>query len=462
MNGNSGTVSPLSPPQIISQWSQRVWMVLIGVLLLNSVLRGIRPPGMYPYTQFLLNYDFGFAKRSLQGGVIGAFNIPSLYTYNFAFWYMMAVFTANVLLLLWVMRRLCATEDLTARLTASLFASSLAVVVLAHCVGYGDQLALLVTLLALAIRNFYHRCIFVAVLFPACLLIQETEFVIFFPLIVLRFMIDLGNAVTVQRRKLAALCLVFVCVLVTLLAVANTHMSEAQATAMLRSIQSRADYPLRGSITLPLTKTFTELLVFFTHRIYDEPLARRYLFLSCIVTLPSMAYLMRRTWSLMTRIEYSIFLRIVAMGASAAPLTLIVIAGDMNRFAAFAVLTSFIAYATARLQGGVAEPVVPASKTNVLLPVGLIAMNLSSSIPLFDGYVVRSFPYEELLDDLGNTLVFKAPFPPLPEQCTVTPPYSCAFIHRGIQPPESGFSFSTSRVSEPPPPASNQTGAATN
>lgn len=458
MNGYSDTANPHSPPQVILQWSQRVWLALIGVLLLNSVLRGIRPPNMWAYTQFLLNYDFGFAKRSLQGAVIGAFNIPGLHTYTFAFWYMMVVFTANVLLLLWVMRRLCATEDLTARLISAVFASSLAVVALAHFVGYGDQPTLLVVLLATAIRNFYHRCIFVAALFPLCLLIQETEFVIFFPIIAFRFMIDLRVTVTEQRPRLAALCLVLVCVLAALLAVGNTHMSVASATAMLQSIQSNADYPLRQDQTEPLTKTFTDFVGIMVHT-YGEPFMRRFLFLSCIVTLPSMAYLMCQTWSLMTRNGYSILLRAVAMGASMAPLTLIVIAGDVNRFAAFAVLTSFIGYATVRLHGGVAKAGVPISRNDLLLPLGLMAMNLSSSIPLFDGYVVRSFPYEELLHDLGNTLL-KEPFPPLPEQCTVTPPYECSFIHRVLQSPESGISASC--VSNPPPLAPNQTAVTPN
>jgi hypothetical protein len=459
MNVNTGTGSPLSATQTMSQLSQRARMVLIALLLLNSVLRGIRPPSMWVYTQFLLNYDFGFAKRALQGAVIGALDIPGLYTYDFAFWYMMAVLAANVLLLLWIMRRLCATEDMNARMIGALFASSLAVVALAHFVGYGDQPALLITLLALAIRDFYRRCVFVAMLFPLCVLIQETEFVIFFPLVVFRFLIDLGDAVTVQRRKFAGLCVACVCVLIAVLAVGSAHMSEASVNAMLQSIQSKADYPLRQDQAEPLTKSFAEFLDVFIGA-YGQPFMRRFLFLSCIVTLPTMAYLMHRTWSLMTRSEYSTFLRVVAVGAGMSPLSLIVIAADVNRFAAFAVLTSFVAYATVRLQGSGADTVGSASKSNLLLPVGLIAMNLTSSIPLFDGYVVRSFPYEELLHDLGNTLVLKESFPPIPELCTVTPPYDCSFIHGALQPPQSGVSASA--ASKPSPSVPDQTAEASN
>jgi hypothetical protein len=446
MHGSPAKVTAPSMPQIDSEWSERVWIAAVGALLLNSLLRGIRPPGMWAYTQFLLNYDYGFAKRALQGAVIDAINIPGLHTYNFAFCYMMAVLTINVLLLLWLMRRLIATEDMTARLSALLFASSLAVVALAHFVGYGDQPALMITLLALAIRNFYRRCILVAILFPVCLLIQETEFVIFFPLIAFRFLIDFADDATVQRTKLAALFLVFACVLTTLTTLANTHMSEASATAMLQSIQSEANYPLRLDQTKPLSTSFTDFLR-MTADAYSYPSMLRFAFLSFIVTLPSTAYLMRQTWSLMAGNGCPMFLRTMAMAASVAPLSLIVIAADVNRFAAFSVLTSFIAYATIKLRGVSADAVAPPSKMDLLLPAGLIAMNLSSSIPLFDGYVVRSFPYEELLHDLNDALIFREPFPPSPEQCTVTPPYYCVFINPMLRPPESGISES------PPPPA---------
>jgi hypothetical protein len=74
---------------------------------------------------------------------------------------------------------------------------------------------------------------------------------------------------------------------------------------------------------------------------------------------------------------------------------------------------------------------VSASKVNLLLPAALIATNLSSSIPLFDGYVVRSFPYEELLQDLGDVLGREEPFPPLPEQCTMKD--GCYFIQGFVE-----------------------------
>lgn len=414
MNGNPDTTTAHPTYQSISQWSERVWMMLIGMLLLNSVLRGISPPNLWAYSHFLVNYDFGFAKRSLQGAVVSAFDIPVLYTYSFAFWYMTGLFVANALLLLRLMRLLCAAGDITSRLTASVFASSLAVVVLAHVVGYGDQVGLLITLWALLVRNFDRRCILVAVLFPVCILVQETQFLLFFPLIVFRFLIDLGDEVTMRHRRSVALGLVFACVFVTLLILMSTRMDEASATAMIQSIQSKADCPLL-EYQVNLTKTLADHLRMTIHQ-YSFPWMQRYMLFCWVVTLPTAAYLMRRTWSQMTHNGYSKFLRAVAMAASVAPLAMHVIAVDGNRFSAFAVITSFLVYATIRLQGGGAHESPSASRPNLFIPAALIAMNLTSSIPLFPGYEVRSFPYEELLLGLGEA-VAKGSFPPHPEQC---------------------------------------------
>lgn len=431
LNRSSETAIPTPTHQSIEPWSERVWMTLIGVLLLNSVLRGITPPNRWAYTQYLANYDFGFAKRSLQGAVVSALDIPALYTYSFAFWYMMSVFTANALLLLWIMRRLCATGDLNARLNTLVFASSLAVVVLAHIVGYGDEIGLLVTLLALLVRDFHHRCLLVAVLFPIAMLVQETEFVMLFPVVVFRFLVDIGDVRSAQRTKLIALGVVLAGVFGTLLVLLNTHLSEASATAMYQSIQSRSPYPLR-EYQVMMTSTLADNVRMVMHA-YSFPWMRLYILLCWVATLPSAAYFMRQTWLHMTYRGQSLILRGAAMAASVAPLSMHLIAVDGNRFAAFTAITSFLVYATVKLQQQVADttPVSSsASRINLLVPPILIAVNLSSSMPLFPGYVVRNFPYEELLLGLGSVLAAEEPFHPQPEQC-FTVGDQCLYIYSG-------------------------------
>jgi hypothetical protein len=55
------------------------------VVLLFSILRGIRFPNIWSYSHFLFNYDFGFTKRSLVGALIGLLGHPYLITYDFFF-----------------------------------------------------------------------------------------------------------------------------------------------------------------------------------------------------------------------------------------------------------------------------------------------------------------------------------------------------------------------------------------
>lgn len=449
MNARQGTIDPPSMDQATPQWSERVWMTLIGVLLLNSVLRGIRAPSTWAYTQLLLDYDFGFSKRALQGAILAAFDHPALYGYDFAFWYMTIVFTANTLLLWLIMRRLCATGDMSARSIALVFASSLAIVVLAHTMGYGDQPALLVTLLALATRNFYLRCLLVATLFTACLLIHETEFVIFFPVIVFSFLLDLGETEKLRRRKSLALCLVCGCVLATLLVVGNTHTSEATASAMFQAMQAKTQYPLREDLMVMLTTTFRdfigEMLDF-----YASALWQRFALLSWLVTLPTTAYLVRETWLTMSRSGYSMILRSAAVGASLAPLAMHAIGFDSNRWTTLATITSFLVYALVRLTTHASNTMTSTSQ-NSLLPAALIAMNLGSSIPLFDGYAVRYFPFEELEHDLAEVIAGNQTFPPAPkryfEQCAV-----CMTVAQPLTAPESG----ASKINTNPPLAPDQ------
>jgi hypothetical protein len=105
---------------------------------------------------------------------------------------------------------------------------------------------------------------------------------------------------------------------------------------------------------------------------------------------------------------------------------------------ALTIVTSFLVYATLRLHGRLDERLAVARQVNTLAPLGLIALSLSSSIPLWDGYVVRSFPYEELVHDLRQALAGDAPFPPLPEQCSVLG--DCYFIQGELRAPQSAFS----------------------
>lgn len=395
----------------IGSLSQRACFILSIALLSNSILRGIRPPGRWAYTELLLNYDFGFSKRALQGAVLSLIGMPALYRYSFCFWYNLAILSANILLLVALLKKLCYAESDSSKWVAMVFASSLALVMLAHTIGYGDQIALLVTLIALRIRKFFVRSVFVTLLFPVCLLIHETEFVLFFPVIVFRFLFDLSE--DKSRAKLLSMSAVVVSALLTLACLSCTQLSAASAAEMYRSIQSKADYQLREDELFMITSTFSDNIR-MQLKAWSVSDGIRFFIYSFVVTFPTTLYLLRETLVTLRISRQSGLLCLAAVAASLAPLSMYAIGVDANRWTTLATMASFLVYSA------VVPNSIALSTTLVrspVLPALLVAMNLTSSIELFDGYVVRNFPYEEHLDNFSKVIFGSAPFPPAPEQC---------------------------------------------
>ena len=410
---DSKTVNvPGTPASLrLERLSERAWLIAGVVLLANSILRGIRAPGRWAYTELLFNYDFGFSKRALQGAILSIIGTPSLYHYSFCFWYDLTILFINVGLLTALLRDLCNVGESMPRLVALVFSSSLAVVVLAHTIGYGDQIALLVTLLTLRTREFYARSMLVALLFPACLLIHETEFVLFFPVILFRFLVDIGDGR--DRAKLISLCTIIVCALATLVSLTYSKMSVTDAAQMYHAIQSKADYPLREDELFMITSTFGDNLR-VQLKVWRDPDAIRFFLYCFVVTFPTTLYLLRETLTTLSATRARRFLRLAAVAASLSPLSMYAIGVDANRWTTLATTTSFLVFSIVVLHSKVSQS-TPASP--LVVPAFLIAMNLGSTIELFDGYVVQNFPYEEHLDDLSKVISGSAPFPPRPELC---------------------------------------------
>jgi hypothetical protein len=399
-----------SDRSILLSLSRRACFVLSIALLSNSILRGIRAPGRWAYTELLFNYDFGFSKRALQGAVLSFIGVPSLYGYKFCFWYDLTILLVNVVLLAALLKKICEVGNESFRSAALVFSSSLAIVMLAHTIGYGDQIALLVTLVALRIESFAVRSVFAALLFPVCLLIHETEFVLFFPVILFRFMSDLNGDRTCFR--LISLSVVIASALLMFGFLSHTQLSTTSAAAMYRSIQAKADYQLRQDELFMLTSTFSNNFA-VQLKAWRDPDFLRFFLYSFIVTFPTTSYLLRETLVALRGRPHGKFLRLPAVVASLAPLSMYAIGLDANRWTTLATMASFLVFSV--VIPNTEGEIIPVRPT--VLPALLVAMNLGSSIYLFDGYVVQAFPYEEHLDDLGKVIFGSAPFPPRPEQC---------------------------------------------
>jgi hypothetical protein len=384
------------------------------ILLANSILRGIRAPGIYACTEILQNYDFGFTKRGFIGEIISVLNVPWLYHYGFCFWLSVILLSINIMLLIDLVGNLCAIPDAGPRVGALVFASSLAVVVLAHTIGYGEQIALAVTLLSLRIQGFFARSLFTAILFPVCILIHETSLAIFFPVILFRFLIDI-EALS-ERAKVLALSVVIACVLVALVSVSHAHLDQARAAVLYQELQARADYPLRKYNVRAITTTYWDIMMVNLGVFWRQQAFRGLILESLAVTLPTTLYFVTRSvkaLSLRRRL-----VRWVAIIASLAPLSLHFVAWDTQRWATLATTTSFLVFAIVELdRRQVLSGSRDISERPLTLPVLLVAMNMGSTIPLFDGYIVQSFPYQEHIHDIAMMLRGEAPFPPPPALC---------------------------------------------
>jgi len=400
-------------PRASIQLSRNTWLLIVAVLLLNSIMRGIRTPTRFAATQLLFNYDFGFCKRALLGGILSTFNFSFQYRYGFFFWFSLTIFAADMLLVFELMKRLTDTGRITARLPALAFASSVAIVVLAHCNGYFEQITLLVTLLVVRSSNFYVRSALVAALFSACILIHEPGYLMLFPAICFRFAPDLAD-----RSDHRMLIIIFLIVLISALTlfVGQAHLSEASAAAMYNAAQAKADYPLFKEAFLATRLTISDNLRLMLLVIWPDP-EMQFLFLySSVVTLPTTLYLLWRSLVTLSGSGHGKAVRWLAILASLAPLSLHLLGADFHRWDALATTSSFLVFSIATLcfEPSSNVPRGGPCHSTILVPTVLIAINLGSSIPLFEGYVVQDFPFEAHVTELMQIMKGQSPFPPRP------------------------------------------------
>jgi hypothetical protein len=400
-------------------FSYRLSVSIALTLLLNSVLRGIRAPAYWGGTHLLFNYHFGFAKRALLGALIASVDAPYLYHYSFYFSFSVAIFAGNLWLIIVLLRRLCRTGCVDARVSVLVFCSSLAVVFLAHTIGWPDQIVLLVTLVLLLCRNFYARALLTVGLFGSTLLIHEGGFLSFFPAVCLRFIADLADRP--DRIKMIILSALVVIVTATVLVVGTRPpLSTAAAAAMQHTLQSKADFPLNTNGFLILTRTFSDNLehtVACTRQSSHLVWFLLWFLPSMIVTLPTTIYLLCRAVVVLVARGYGLAVRAAAIGAGLSPLSLHFLGCDNNRWFALATTSSFLVFSVTHLwfPSSLGAPSRRSGHGGLRWAIALIALNLGSAIALFSGYEVQDFPYEGHVADVAATLEGQAPFPPRPE-----------------------------------------------
>jgi hypothetical protein len=396
-------------PMINSGFDIRSWRFVVFAMLFLSILRGIRFPSIWSYSHFLFNYDFGIIKRGLIGEIISQFNNPYLISYKFLCVFSIAIFSINIILLSVLIKDFINSQSLILIGCSAVFASSLAVVFLSHSIGYFDHVGLLVALTTLKISGFYKKMLFLLLFMPFALLIHEAIFIMFFPVIFMSLLLSIETEGRI--KKILILGAFSVMLLILLVVIANQTLEKSEAHEMYARLQAKIEYPLRQDAFDVLTRDTKDNFLIM-ERIWSKQYFAE-LTLSFLVTAPAFLVFIYFTIFFLRKAKVKFYLIMLSILASLSPLPLHFGGLDMHRWNTLTGTVSFlmlyVVYAINKNQ----QPITTSNYIYSIL-VFVIFLNGISSIPLFDNYYVKQFPFVEHQQYIIDLIHGKAIFPYVP------------------------------------------------
>lgn len=367
------------------------WFWVCAAVFLVSVTRGVRMPGDWAYTHFLFNYEAGFIKRGLVGEIFHTLN-P---TYSNNYLWFNAV---NITLLICVIASLlhCLYTLINRKNTlltaaALLFASSLSPVYLAHTIGYFDVIGVFAVILLTQILGSRYSQWLVLPITIVCLLIHESFFIIFFPLLFVhvvffqknhgrKAMFLLGSGYAATSFGIAFL-------------LANYALLDAASRAILQDhLIEIASIPLRYDGFSVLVRRIGD-----NYGIMEPSFFSLWANIESLpVTLPTAIVLNMVIWKIV-RPHHSATTTLVICLASFSPLAMHILAWDTHRWNALMITTSFL-----NLCNVARHYPIPKIQPPYPILVLLIFLNGASTIGLFESHEVKQFPF---FDEIYETLL---------------------------------------------------------
>ncbi len=384
----------------------RLWQNLAIVILALSILRGIRYPNTWSYTHFLFNYNQGFVKRGLVGEIMSHVGPRFFLTYEFFVFFSLILLIVNFFLLGVLINDMVSSRHPILIGSGLLFASSLAVVFLAHTIGYLEHIGLFITLIALKIRSFPKKLIFLFLAFPIALFVHEGILILLFPI---NFMALLCYKGTAWGKKAAWLGAFSLLILVLTFTISEYTLEEAEAEQLYTSLQSNLDFPLRRDAFNVLHRDSQENF----QRAMQRWSAERFQELrqSILVTAPTIILLFYITQMVLKHAAAPAYVRIMAVLAALSPLVMYGWGWDMHRWNTFAITTSFLML---YVLSNVYNMPTKVSAVIYFLLGFLVVLNGMSTITLFDNYYVKQFPFMEHQNYLWDLIRGVATFPNAP------------------------------------------------
>lgn len=389
---------------------KKKWYFVAFFIMAVSALRGIRYPNLWAYSHYLFNYDFGFVKRGLLGEILHVLNIPYLYTYQFFCLLSFLILLINFVLLGQIVKCFIDRGKPVLTFCALLFVSSMAIVFLAHTVGYFDEIGLLVTLISLKIEGFYKKLLILALLMPFLLLIHETAFVIFYPVLFVSLFFSIKKDAWNQQFPLLIVFSVLLLFLVVLLG--HATLDANSAGHMFVNMQTKVGHHLRPDAFDVLDRGL-ERNVFLMQDVWSQPDFATVFLLSLLVTVPVFASFVLLFVYLLRGEKANGYLIVMCICAALSPLTLHFVAWDMHRWNTLTITTSFLTLYV--VLGSIPkDPLFELEARVFPIFVLLVFLNGASSIPLFDSFYVKDYPFSEhvkYIQDVmsGDARLFSVP-----------------------------------------------------
>lgn len=369
---------------------QHFWVLFTAVLGTFAALKGLRLPGVWAFTQSLVDYSHGFVKRGLLGAIYGAFGI-----YNrrgLTVMYFLELTLLMVLLIIFT-RRSSLIERVGTPAIAALFAGSYTVTYLFHLIGYSDILNAALTVALLLVRKAHIRFLLGLPLLACGLLIHENFLLLFTPVLLLSFYLQ-GVAHPVDRRRIWGFGVILgaVALGLTLFTSLRTPMEDEHVDAFATYIYDRADFEVREDFFQVFTNSLAGNFAMMSRFGWHEYLWWGFQAVSiCVLGPPLMLLLhfcMRLTRQAVPRMPG---LKQAVLVAALSPLCMHLLGLDQVRWNTWVVVDAYLVLGVLAMHLPGKRLRVCAWERNALLLA--IAIGMASGHGLFNGAQVNPYPF---------------------------------------------------------------------
>ncbi len=421
--------TPVPPPRP-EPWTWHLGIVAL-TLATVALLKTVRLPNLWAATHYTFNYSRGFIRRGLVGELIRRVGGEGAYRYKTLAGIAIALFTLLAALMtqmIWRTLRRYPDAGLWGALLVFLASPSLVFII--HLIGYLDYVGASVDVLVVLLifdSTRRRRWLAPVSLFSSIFLafIHESALVLAVPLLIFQMVCALTDdsgrlrSSTPRRRLVAwlepAVVLGGAAAASVIIGTVGTRPPDF-VHELMRETQKVADFPLRADAFNVL---FQSVITSWRHDMpafWREPGAVRFFFRGLSATAPGLAFLLIyglrliRTCAAPLLPRMRVILKVTFVATSLAPLLMLLVGWDFERWNALSTLSAFICVCILKLGPCAATAEIPRSAKELsgLLTLGAIAVVLGLCTNyyffLFDDYKLHWFPFDDRWEEIRELL----------------------------------------------------------